>query len=114
MCSNSPRVVVDAALRGARLDGIFAAVVAGDDGHAPKPAPDAYLTAAAALGAEPARCIALEDSPTGAQSAQAAGMYVIGVPSVPGVSLDGFCDEQHASLAEPALWARLGLDAAGA
>ena len=71
-------------------------------------------TAAAALGAEPARCIALEDSPTGAQSAQAAGMYVIGVPSVPGVSLDGVCDEQHASLAEPALWARLGLDAASA
>ena len=96
MCSNSPRVVVEAALLGARLDGTFAAVVAGDDGHAPKPAPDAYLTAAAALGAEPARCIALEDSPTGARSAQAAGMYVIGVPSVPGVSLDGFCEEQHA------------------
>jgi HAD superfamily hydrolase (TIGR01509 family) len=114
MCSNSPRVIVDAALRGARLEGTFAAVVAGDDGHTPKPAPDAYLAAAAALGTEPVSCVALEDSPTGAQSAQAAGMYVIGVPSVPGVSLDGFCDEQHGSLVEPALWARLGLGVAGA
>ena len=34
-----------------------------------------------------------------------AGMHVIGVPSVPGVSLDGVCDELHESLAEPALWA---------
>ena len=33
----------------------FAATVAGDDGHAPKPAPDPYLAAAAALGADPAR-----------------------------------------------------------
>jgi HAD superfamily hydrolase (TIGR01509 family) len=109
LCSNSPRVIVDAALRGANLEGAFAATVAGDDGHAPKPAPDPYLAAAAALGVAPQGCVALEDSPTGATSARAAGMRVIGVPSVPGVSLDGVCDEQHESLEAHALWASLGL-----
>jgi HAD superfamily hydrolase (TIGR01509 family) len=114
LCSNSPRVIVDAALRGARLEGVFAATIAGDDGHQPKPAPDAYLAAARALGAAPQSSTALEDSQTGALSARGAGMRVIGVPSVPGVSLDGVCDEVFQSLTEPALWAALGLGQAGA
>ena len=38
---------------------------AGDEVAQPKPAPDIYLAAAAALGADPASCAALEDSPTG-------------------------------------------------
>jgi HAD superfamily hydrolase (TIGR01509 family) len=43
-----------------------------------KPHPDIYLAAAKGLGVEPARCLAVEDSPTGAQAALAAGMTVIG------------------------------------
>lgn len=47
-----------------------------------KPAPDPYLAAAAALGVEPARCVAVEDTPTGVASAEAAGCAVLAVPSV--------------------------------
>ncbi len=43
-----------------------------------KPHPDIYLAAAKGLGVDPARCLAVEDSPTGAQAALAAGMTVIG------------------------------------
>lgn len=114
LCSNSPRSIVDAALRGSGMKGAFAATIAGDDGHAPKPAPDPYLAAAAALGMPPAGCVALEDSPTGAGSARAAGMRVLGVPSVPGVDLRDTCHEVHDSLSSPGLWAALGLAHAGA
>jgi HAD superfamily hydrolase (TIGR01509 family) len=44
----------------------------------PKPAPDIYLLAAQRLGAAPAECIVIEDSPAGATAAQAAGMRVLG------------------------------------
>jgi HAD superfamily hydrolase (TIGR01509 family) len=47
-----------------------------------KPAPDLYLHAAAALGADPAQCVVVEDSPTGARAARAAGMRCLGY--VPG------------------------------
>lgn len=43
-----------------------------------KPHPDIYLAAAKGLGVDPARCLAIEDSPTGARAAIAAGMTVVG------------------------------------
>lgn len=43
-----------------------------------KPAPDLFLFAAQKLGADPARCIVIEDSPSGVMAGIAAGMYVIG------------------------------------
>ena len=43
------------------------------------PYPDIYLQAAAALGVQPADCLAIEDSPTGARAAVAAGMTVVGL-----------------------------------
>lgn len=43
-----------------------------------KPAPGLYLHAAARLGAEPADCVVIEDSPTGARAASAAGMRCMG------------------------------------
>jgi HAD superfamily hydrolase (TIGR01509 family) len=45
---------------------------------APKPAPDLYLHAARALGHPPADCAVVEDSPTGARAAAAAGMRCFG------------------------------------
>ena len=41
-----------------------------------KPAPDAYLVAAQALGAEPHACVVIEDSPAGVNAGRAAGMTV--------------------------------------
>ena len=44
----------------------------------PKPAPDLYLHAARALGVAPSHCVVVEDSPTGAKAARAAGMRCMG------------------------------------
>ena len=52
--------------------------------------------------------MALEDSPTGAGAAAAAGMFVIGVPYFPGGEIPG-ADLLAASLAEPAVATALGL-----
>ncbi len=41
-----------------------------------KPAPDAYLVAAQALGAAPADCVVIEDAPAGVRAGRAAGMTV--------------------------------------
>jgi HAD superfamily hydrolase (TIGR01509 family) len=111
LASNSSREFVDKALRAGGLAGAFDVTVAGDEVAAPKPAPDGYLAAAAALGAEPAACVALEDSPTGVAAAKAAGMLVIGIPSFPGVVLDG-ADVVAPSLRDPAVLAAVGLRAA--
>jgi len=43
-----------------------------------KPAPDIFLFAAAKMGADPADCVVIEDSPFGIQGAVAAGMMAIG------------------------------------
>lgn len=58
----------------------FAATVCGDEVAHPKPAPDVYRRAAELLGLDPARCLAVEDSPTGAVSAEGAGCVVLVVP----------------------------------
>lgn len=50
-------------------------------GHAPKPAPDVYLGACAALGIAPAAALAVEDSPNGVLAAKAAGMWCVAVPN---------------------------------
>ncbi len=68
------------------LDGIgrdrFTVTVAGDEVTRTKPDPEPYLKAARLLGADPRRCVALEDSPNGTASATAAGCHVVAVPSV--------------------------------
>lgn len=60
----------------------FDAVCTSSDVEHPKPAPDVYLLAARSLGADPARCLVLEDSPTGVRAALAAGMYPIQIPDL--------------------------------
>ena len=45
----------------------------------PKPAPDLYLAAARACGADPARCVVVEDSLLGAEAGIAAGCWVLGL-----------------------------------
>ncbi|MEZ5730129.1 MAG: HAD family phosphatase [Burkholderiaceae bacterium] len=44
----------------------------------PKPAPDVYQMAIAALGIEPARTVVVEDTPTGVRAGVAAGAVVLG------------------------------------
>lgn len=58
-------------------EGTFPVVVTGEKVSHGKPHPEPYLTAAAALGLDPADCVAIEDSGTGATSAEAAGCAVL-------------------------------------
>lgn len=108
LVSNSPERFIHRALELVEMTGVFEAVVSGHEVAAPKPEPDAYLAACELLGVEPSEAVALEDSPTGVVAARAAGLKVIGVPSVPGVELGG-ANVVVASLRDPALPAHLGL-----
>ena len=66
----------------------FDVVLSAHEVAAPKPAPDPYLEACRRLGVEPGpSVVALEDSPTGVAAARAAGLTVIGVPSLEGIEL---------------------------
>lgn len=56
----------------------FRAVLSGQADTLPKPAPDLYLAAARALHTAPADCVVIEDSPTGARAARAAGIRCFG------------------------------------
>jgi HAD superfamily hydrolase (TIGR01509 family) len=59
-----------------------------DGGIPPKPAPDLYLHACAALGVEPSRAVAVEDSSNGVLSAKAAGLACVAVPGSFGAHMD--------------------------
>lgn len=88
LVSNSPLAFVVRSLEIVGFEDIFDAVVSGHDVAAPKPAPDPYLEGCRRLGVEPGpSVIALEDSPTGVTAARAAGLTVIGVPSLDGIEL---------------------------
>ncbi|GAA3039258.1 HAD family hydrolase [Gordonia defluvii] len=59
----------------------FSATVCGDEVPMGKPAPFPYLRAADTLGYQPHACLVVEDSPTGAAAASAAGCPALIVPS---------------------------------
>ncbi len=89
LVSNSPLVFVRRSLQLAGFEEHFDVVLSAHEVAAPKPAPDPYLEACRRLGVEPGPAVvALEDSPTGVASARAAGLTVIGVPSIEGVPLE--------------------------
>lgn len=83
LVSSSYRVLVDAVL--AHGVGPFATTLAGDEVVRAKPDPEPYLTAAARLEVDPARCAVLEDSPAGIAAGEAAGCAVVAVPSLAAV-----------------------------
>lgn len=80
LVTNTPRGLAEQALDGIGR-GYFAAVVCGDEVLRGKPAPDPYRRAAALLAVDPQDCLAVEDSPTGAAAAAAAGCPVLVIPN---------------------------------
>ena len=108
MATNSSPAFVARALGVSGLASRFAVVRSAHEVARPKPAPDVYLAACAALGADPSRSVGLEDTATGIAAVRAAGMFAIGVPSFGGVTLDE-ANLVASSLADPALYAALGL-----
>jgi beta-phosphoglucomutase-like phosphatase (HAD superfamily) len=98
LVTSSQRPVMDAVLRhlartgggpapGARQSGPFDVTVCAADVAQTKPHPEPYLLAAELLGADPASCVVLEDSPNGVAAAEAAGCVVVAVPGVAPVPL---------------------------
>ncbi|WP_051970844.1 HAD family hydrolase [Kitasatospora azatica] len=81
LVSASHRRIIDLVLKNLG-DHPFAFSVAGDEVTRTKPHPDPYLAAVARFGADPARCVVIEDAPLGVQAGEAAGCPVIAVPSV--------------------------------
>jgi HAD superfamily hydrolase (TIGR01509 family) len=89
LVSNSPLRFVQRSLEITGFVDIFDVVLSAHEVANPKPAPDPYLEACRRLGVEPGpNVIALEDSPSGVAAARAAGLTVIGVPSIEGVALE--------------------------
>lgn len=89
LVSNSPLVFVRRSLEIVGFHDDFDVVLSAHEVSAPKPAPDPYLEACRRLGVEPGPdVVALEDSPTGVAAARAAGLTVIGIPSLEGIALD--------------------------
>lgn len=113
VASNSPRDFLDRVLGSAGIAERFAVTVAGDEVAHPKPAPDLYLEACRRLGADPAASVGLEDSPTGASAAKAAGLHVIGVPYLPDMEIPP-ADVIADSLADELVLAACGLVPSGA
>lgn len=81
VASGGSRMVVEKTLNVVGISDWFDEVVTADDVVEGKPAPDVFLKAAKLLGVDPARCLVLEDAPSGILAAQRAGMQVIAVPS---------------------------------
>jgi HAD superfamily hydrolase (TIGR01509 family) len=82
LVSASPRSVVDSVVGGALAHVPFALTLSADDTVRTKPHPDPYRAAAERLGVPTEACVAVEDSPDGAASADAAGCAVLVVPSL--------------------------------
>jgi HAD superfamily hydrolase (TIGR01509 family) len=81
VASSSNRPIIDLVLDLSGLACHFSATVSSEEVARGKPAPDVYLEAARRLGADPARCAAVEDSHNGILAAKEAGMRVVAIPS---------------------------------
>jgi HAD superfamily hydrolase (TIGR01509 family) len=80
LVTSSERAIMDAVMT--QMGVSFCVTVCAQDVRRSKPDPEPYLLAAARLGADPARCVALEDSPNGVAAAEAAGCRLVAVPGL--------------------------------
>jgi HAD superfamily hydrolase (TIGR01509 family) len=79
--SGSTRESVSASLRSLQLLDKFETLVCAGDYKEGKPAPEAFLIAAARLKVKPESCLVFEDGKLGLVAAKAAGMAAVKVPS---------------------------------
>lgn len=82
LATSSTRRQADQKLAQTGLGVYFPHVITFDDVKRAKPAPDPFLLAAEMLGVSPTRCVAFEDSETGAEAAHSAGMTVVQIPDI--------------------------------
>ncbi len=80
LASSSPRRLIDTVVASAGLAQRFQVSVSTEEVGAGKPSPAVYQTVVQALGVDPGRAIAIEDSSNGLRSAARAGLGVLAVP----------------------------------
>ncbi|MFD6798372.1 HAD family hydrolase [Streptomyces cyaneofuscatus] len=88
VASGSSRAAIGAVLAVTGLEAYIPLYVSAEEVAHGKPEPDVFLETARRMGAEPARCVVLEDAPPGAAAAHAAGMRCIAIPYVPATADD--------------------------
>lgn len=84
VASSTYREIAFPLLERAKIAPWLSGMVFGDMVERSKPEPDIFLAAARSVGAEPERCVALEDSPNGILAAHRAGMKPVMVPDLTG------------------------------
>lgn len=80
--SSSGRARILANFRRAGLEGLFDAVVSGQEVERGKPEPDIFLLAASKIGCPPEDCCVFEDSVNGVRAGMAAGCTTVMVPDL--------------------------------
>jgi HAD superfamily hydrolase (TIGR01509 family) len=80
LASSSPRSLIDVVLRTTGLQADFRVTTSTEQVAAGKPSPVVYQEVVAALGSDPGRTVAVEDSSNGLRSASAAGLVVLALP----------------------------------
>lgn len=78
VASSSPKKSIEVCLQSLDIHHFFEVLFSTEQVARPKPAPDVFLAAATALGADPGICTVVEDSRNGTLAAKAAGMHCIG------------------------------------
>ena len=93
LASSTSGPTVERQLRNAGLIDFFEKRITGDMVLHSKPDPEIYTMACSSINVAPANCLAIEDSPNGIRSANAAGMNVIMVPDriKPTAELEELC-----------------------
>ena len=80
LCSGALRQDIDPIIQNLGIENCFSTIVTAEDTPISKPDPAPYILALEKLKMdEPAAVVAIEDTPTGIQSAKAAGMKVLAV-----------------------------------
>jgi HAD superfamily hydrolase (TIGR01509 family) len=110
IATSSARPFVTTVLGRFQLEPRFQFLLTAEDVTHGKPHPEIYRKAAARLGLDPAEVLVLEDSHNGCKAAAAAGTFAVAVPGGPSRGHDfSFASLVIDSLADPRLYARLGL-----
>jgi len=79
VASSTPRENLGVVMEMTGLGPYFQAIITGSDVTRGKPHPEVFLKAAAALSADPQRCLVIEDAYVGIDAGRAAGCRVLGV-----------------------------------
>ncbi len=80
VASSADRMKVNRNLKEIGLaDGVFDAIITGEDIVNKKPAPDIFLAAALAVGVNPSDAMVIEDAISGVQAGVSAGCSVVGI-----------------------------------